>query len=512
MTPVGSALKLRLDERRRWFANEWFFKWHFIGSPSGVKIDTFDGRMAQYSGAPFKGSPLEVFWDAIARGARKEVLSQFEWIEDRIQRYTRQAAEAAIDESAILLTAFVDALWQAAVEKEQVLSGNGIDFPARREVGSWIGTTREEITQLADELKKAIFPSPFLDHQSSTQRGEARSDRRLAVIVVADVVGYSRLTSVDEDRTLARLRALRSELIEPRGAEYRGRIFNTAGDSFLMEFDSTALAVDCWLDIQTALAARETSFPPDRRIRLRVGMHLGDVIVDGMDLKGDTVNIAARLQELAEPGGLCVSAAIHDGISNKPHSLQIEKMGIQHLKNIARPISAFSIMRADARDRLTAKLLSALAKDCPDGLGRKNYAIEYIRDLLPQVGAQDLHDEAYALAERGLVTMTTYFGGEWHLRLTLEFYVQTDYPVMGWSTADDAKAIAAQMLKSGSGRAATAHEASGWEPRRFNPAFQYVVQHIPSQWVSQERSRQYPAVSILLQPETVAALRRFTAN
>ena len=510
VTPVASALKLRLDERRLWFANEWLFKWHFIGGASVVEIDTFDGRVAQYSGLKFDGSPMEVYWAAIARGARKEILNQFEWIEDRIRRYNQEVAETAIDESAELLVDFVSTLRNAAAEKERILRGDGANFPNRRIVGPWLGTSSEEITQLAVELKKATFPPTSTSHQSSI-RQTLKSDRKLAAIVVADVVGYSRLSSIDEEETLIRLQTLRTEVIDPKIAEHRGRIFNTAGDSFLMEFDSAAFAVDCWLSVQAALGEREKSLSPDQKIQLRVGIHLGDVLIDGTDLKGDTVNVAARLQGVAEPGSLCISAAVYDSIGSKPHSFEIEEMGVQHLKNIARPIRAFLIFRPDAADRLGIKLLTAFARDCPNGLGRKRYVIEDIRVLLPEIADQDLEKEVYAAADRGLVKITTFMGGSWHLTLTPDFYVQTDRRVMGWSTIDDARAIAVQMLKSGTGRAGIAHETSGWGIRRFNPAYQHLIRHMPTQWVSQERSPQYPAMSILLRPETLAALRRFTS-
>src|SRR6266851_7877257 len=123
MTPTASQLKFRLDQRRRWFDNEWLFKWHHIGGQRVVEIDTFDGRQARYAGIKFAGSPRAVFWDAFARGVRKEVIEQFVWIEERVRVYARAQAEAAIDECAGLLAAFVQSVRHAAVQTDRILRG-----------------------------------------------------------------------------------------------------------------------------------------------------------------------------------------------------------------------------------------------------------------------------------------------------------------------------------------------------------------------------------------------------
>src|SRR5262249_19225415 len=135
----------------------------------------------------------------------------------------------------------------------------------------------------------------------------AREQRKLAAIVAADVVGYSRLMGRDESGTLAALKALRREVVDPRIAEHGGRVVKTTGDGLLLEFSSVVDAVRCAIEVQTDIAAKGAKVPEDQRITFRIGVNLGDVIVDGDDIFGDGVNIAARLEVLAEPGGICVS-------------------------------------------------------------------------------------------------------------------------------------------------------------------------------------------------------------
>ena len=133
------------------------------------------------------------------------------------------------------------------------------------------------------------------------------STRRLAAILAADVAGYSRLMGVDEEGTLAELKAIRHELSDPKVKEHRGRIVKTTGDGLLIEFASVVDAVRCAVEVQRAMAERNADVPADRRIELRMGINLGDIIRDGRDIYGDGVNVAARLEGLAEPGGICVS-------------------------------------------------------------------------------------------------------------------------------------------------------------------------------------------------------------
>jgi len=142
-------------------------------------------------------------------------------------------------------------------------------------------------------------------------------ERKLAAILAADIAGYSRLVGLDEEGTLARLRALRRELIDPAIAQHRGRIFKTTGDGILVEFASVVDAVRCAVAVQRATAARETTFVQERRIEFRVGINLGDVGVEGDDILGDGVNIAARLEGIAAPGGICLSRAAFDQVEGK---------------------------------------------------------------------------------------------------------------------------------------------------------------------------------------------------
>jgi adenylate cyclase len=166
--------------------------------------------------------------------------------------------------------------------------------------------------------------------------------RRLAAILAADVAGYSRLMGADEEGTLAALKAIRRELSDPKVKEHRGRIVKTTGDGLLIEFGSVVDAVRCAVEVQRAMAERNADVPPDRRIELRIGINLGDIIKDGRDIYGDGVNVAARLEALAEPGGICVSRVVRDQVRDKL-AFSFEDMGEQQVKNIARPVRVHRI-------------------------------------------------------------------------------------------------------------------------------------------------------------------------
>ena len=141
------------------------------------------------------------------------------------------------------------------------------------------------------------------------QTGQDRVERRLAAILAADVAGYSRLMGIDEEGTLARLKDHQRALVEPKVAEHHGRIVKTTGDGALVEFASVVDAVRCAVEIQRGMAERNADVPPERRIEYRIGINVGDIIIDGGDIFGDGVNVAARLETLAEPGGIWVSRA-----------------------------------------------------------------------------------------------------------------------------------------------------------------------------------------------------------
>ena len=167
--------------------------------------------------------------------------------------------------------------------------------------------------------------------------------RKLAAILAADVVGYSRLTGADEDRTLARLRALRSDLIDPTIAVHNGRVVKRTGDGALVEFRSVVDAVRCAIEVQNAMVERNAGLPPERRIEFRIGIHLGDVVEesDG-DLMGDGVNIASRLEGVAAPGAICLSEDAYRQVRARL-DLAVSDLGETQLKNIAEPMRVYSL-------------------------------------------------------------------------------------------------------------------------------------------------------------------------
>ena len=173
--------------------------------------------------------------------------------------------------------------------------------------------------------------------------------RRLAAILASDIVGYSRLMANDEEATLGRLRSLRAELIDPVIDRYRGRIVKLMGDGSLVEFASVVDAIRCAIDIQAGMAARDKDLPDEQRIDLRIGVNLGDVIVDGDDIYGDGVNIASRLEGLAEPGGIVVSGTAFDYAKGKVQA-DFTDLGLQEVKNIPEPVRAYQVRREGAAD------------------------------------------------------------------------------------------------------------------------------------------------------------------
>ena len=173
--------------------------------------------------------------------------------------------------------------------------------------------------------------------------------RKIAAILVSDVVGYSRLVGADEDRTLARLRALRSDMIDPTIAVHHGRVVKRTGDGAIVEFRSVIDAVRCAIEVQSGMVERNAGLPPERRIEFRIGIHLGDVVEesDG-DLMGDGVNIAARLEGICEVGGVCISEDAYRQVRDKIKE-QFVDLGEQALKNIARPMRAYQVKSDQAK-------------------------------------------------------------------------------------------------------------------------------------------------------------------
>jgi TolB-like protein/class 3 adenylate cyclase len=182
-----------------------------------------------------------------------------------------------------------------------------------------------------------------------------RVERKLAAIMAADIAGYSRLMGADEEGTLAALKAIRRELGDPTIAQHRGRIVKTTGDGLLVEFQSVVDAVRCAVEIQRAMAELNTSVPADKRIEFRFGIHQGDIIIDEGDIFGDGVNLAARLEALASPSGICVSRVVRDEVRDKL-ALAFDDLGEQRVKNIARPVRVFAVrLGAEATPALTQK-------------------------------------------------------------------------------------------------------------------------------------------------------------
>src|SRR5712672_1133492 len=194
--------------------------------------------------------------------------------------------------------------------------------------------------------------------------GPKRVERRLAAILAADVAGYSRLMGEDEEGTLAALKAIRRELGDPKIAEHRGRIVKTTGDGLLVEFASVVDAVRCAVDVQREMAARNAAVPAERRIEFRIGINLGDIIIDGTDIFGDGVNVAGRLEALAEPGGICVSRVVRDQVRDKL-DFAFEDRGEQQVKNIARPVRVFDVRTAVESPPMTSDRSTAMPLALP---------------------------------------------------------------------------------------------------------------------------------------------------
>ena len=187
---------------------------------------------------------------------------------------------------------------------------------------------------------------------------EAHVERRLAAVLAADVAGYSRLMGADEEGTLARLNAHRREFLEPTIAEHRGRIVKRTGDGILLEFGSAVDAIRCAIQTQRGMAQRNAAVPADRRIEIRIGIHVGDIIIEEGDIFGDGVNIAARLESIAQPGGICISEDAHRQVRDKLN-IAFDDAGEQQLKNITRPVRVYRIMFGeDSATRPTAPALA----------------------------------------------------------------------------------------------------------------------------------------------------------
>src|SRR5436190_622247 len=214
---------------------------------------------------------------------------------------------------------------------------------ARPHLKGYAGPGKESVSCRKRRVRVSFPQPPGLPgrHREDGLSAE-RVERRLAAILAADVAGYSRLMGRDEAGTLARLKALRRELIDPMVAEHKGRIVKTTGDGLLIEFPSVVEAVACAITVQSGMGSRNAATPEDRRIEFRVGINSGDIMVEDGDIHGDGVNIAARLEGVAEPGGICVSAIVHDQVRDRLDCV-FEDLGEQNLKSIARPVRVYRV-------------------------------------------------------------------------------------------------------------------------------------------------------------------------
>jgi adenylate cyclase len=194
---------------------------------------------------------------------------------------------------------------------------------------------------------------------------ERKVERRLAAILAADVVGYSRLVGEDEEGTLERLKVLRRAVADPKIKEHRGRVVRTMGDGLLVEFASVVDAVRCAVEVQREMALRNADLPADRRIEFRIGINLGDIIKDGREIYGDGVNVAARLEALATPGGICVSRVVRDQVRDKL-GFAFDDRGEQQVKNIARPVRVFDVNMAGEAMSLTPDTAARAPLALPD--------------------------------------------------------------------------------------------------------------------------------------------------
>jgi class 3 adenylate cyclase len=241
--------------------------------------------------------------------------------------------------------------------------------------------------------------------------------RKLAAILVADIVGFSRLAGADEERTLARVRGLRSDLVDPTIAAHRGRVFKRTGDGSIAEFRSVVDAVRCAIELQNGMVERNAGVPPERRIEYRIGVHLGDVVEesDG-DLMGDGVNIAARLEGVAKPGAICLSEQAYWQVKGRL-DLKVTDLGATQLKNIAEPIRVYSLEvgqppQAFGQQAQAASQLSALSVD-------HHAAIERIE------GRRGFRVHATAYVAVNLLLIAVW-------ALTSRGYFWPIWPILGW--------------------------------------------------------------------------------
>jgi adenylate cyclase len=233
-------------------------------------------------------------------------------------------------------------------------------------------------------------------------------ERRLAAILAADVVGYSRLIEANEAGTLRALRAMRQEVLKPLLSEHHGRVVKLMGDGILVEFGSVVSAIACAAALQARIAAAQGDVAPERGIVLRIGVHLGDVVVEGEDLLGDGMNVAARLEQLCPPGGVLISAAAYDQLPGKL-DLTFEDAGEHHLKNIARPVRAYRLAPEGAPSRLSLAPQTG-EKPAVAVLPFKNMSGDPKQDYFADGMTEDIITDLSKVSALSVVALSTYKG------------------------------------------------------------------------------------------------------
>src|SRR5712672_1906019 len=234
---------------------------------------------------------------------------------------------------------------EGTLERLKALRRELLDPKITEHRGRIVKTTGDgllvEFASVVDAVRCAVAVQQAMPERNTSVSADSRIELPIG-INLGDVAGYSRLMGADEEGTLERLKALRRELFDPKIAEHRGRIVKTTGDGLLVEFASPVEAVRCAGEIQKAMRDRESSLPEDHRIEIRVGINLGDVIIDEDDVYGDGVNIAARLEALADPGSVVISSAVFEQVRDRVPD-RFEDLGDQQVKNIARPVRVYRL-------------------------------------------------------------------------------------------------------------------------------------------------------------------------
>lgn len=280
MTPVATRLQLRLDDRARWFRNEWFFKWHHIGGQHAVNIEMFDGRQAHYAGIAFSDSARDVYWDAVQRGIRLEIVEQLGWVEEAIATYAPAVARTAIDECAALIVSFARGIRRLTVEKDRILRGDGISFPQSCDEGHWRGATEADIRQQAEAIKVVLPPETSASAPTPVARETSmtRKPYQVALSFAGEQRGY-----VEEVAKALKARGIKVfydkfeavNLWGKDGVEHFHQVFATDTDYVVM-FISAEYVAKSWTRHERR-AALSGAFIGDREVVLPVRFDDTDV-------------------------------------------------------------------------------------------------------------------------------------------------------------------------------------------------------------------------------------------